>query len=64
MKMKLNQFEALLSEAAESIAELHIQKRTLIETLEWVRANYAAGDTREINARIDAALRASKDAAP
>lgn len=28
----------------------------LLATLEWVRANYAGGSTREINARIDAAI--------
>ena len=28
----------------------------LFETLKWVRDNYASGSTREINARIDAAL--------
>jgi hypothetical protein len=33
---------------------------TLVETLEWVRANYAAGSTAEINARIDAALRKAR----
>lgn len=34
--------------------------RELRDTLLWVRKNYAAGPTAEINARIDAALKNAK----
>jgi hypothetical protein len=33
---------------------------TLVKTLIWLRQNYAAGSTTEINARIDAAIAAAR----
>jgi hypothetical protein len=40
----------------EADAKLIAAAPDLLETLAWVRKNYAAGSTKEINERIDAVL--------
>ena len=44
--------------SAKNAADAHLIAAApdLLETLAWVRANYAGGSTVEINARIDAAI--------
>lgn len=41
---------------AKALCDRWNSHAALVETLQWVRANYAGGSTAEINARIDAAL--------
>lgn len=38
------------------VSDLWRAVKDATETLEWVRANYASGATKEINERIDTAL--------
>jgi len=40
----------------EANARLIAAAPDLLKTLQWVRSNYAGGSTKEINARIDAAI--------
>lgn len=51
------QVGALMNEAADKLAELQDKNSRLVETLQWVRRNYASGSTAEINAMIDNALK-------
>lgn len=46
------------------VSDLWRTHRELLETLHWVRANYAAGSTNEINDRIDVAIAKAEGRAP
>ncbi len=56
LQLERDTFERQYHNADGVCAVLRAKKRALLETLVWVRANYASGPTAEINARIDAAL--------
>lgn len=49
--------------AANEIAGMLNSHEALVEALRWVRANYASGSTAEINARIEAAIKAAEASA-
>ncbi len=48
---------AVREEFLVEIKRLDAENARLRDALEWVRAHYASGSTKEINARIEAALK-------